>query len=124
MPPGESPSPVNSSFDYDKITGKKGYKISSDSSVGKILKHHLGNNYNNKKRVIVNCNNQKITNCDPVKKPCLFDISKDPCEHNNIADRLPDIVEELTILLGKYNMTAVPPNNTPNKSISSYSTFP
>ena len=32
------------------------------------------------------------TNCKPSKSPCLFNIAKDPCEYNNIADSHSDVV--------------------------------
>lgn len=36
-----------------------------------------------------------VDTCDPAKKPCLFDIFEDPCEHHDIADKHPEIVAEL-----------------------------
>jgi arylsulfatase B len=43
--------------------------------------------------------------------PCLFDIDNDPCEYDNLADKLPQVVLELFDLLNEYNRTAIPPLN-------------
>ena len=53
------------------------------------------------------------TNCDVSKEPCVFDISVDPCEYNNLAPSNPDIVKKLMERLMDYNATAVPPRNKP-----------
>ena len=49
--------------------------------------------------------------CLPLNGPCLFDVEKDPCEYDNLADKLPDVVLELLDLLTEYNRTAIPPLN-------------
>ncbi|XP_070560404.1 arylsulfatase B-like [Ptychodera flava] len=51
------------------------------------------------------------TNCKPAEKPCLYDISKDPCEFTNLADKLPDVLEKLLSILDAYNATSVEPMN-------------
>ncbi|XP_071505899.1 arylsulfatase I-like [Diadema antillarum] len=48
-------------------------------------------------------------NCQPLKKPCLFNIRNDPCEYYNIADWNQDILELLLIRLEEYRQTMVPP---------------
>ncbi|XP_077994398.1 arylsulfatase B-like [Glandiceps talaboti] len=50
-----------------------------------------------------------LQNCQPNIKPCLFDISKDPCEFNNLAESQPDILQRLLSVLDKYDATAVEP---------------
>jgi hypothetical protein len=41
--------------------------------------------------------------------PCLFNISADPCEHNNLAGALPARTEQLRRRLAEYRATAVLP---------------
>jgi arylsulfatase B len=50
--------------------------------------------------------------CLPLDAPCLFDIEQDPCEYNNLAEKMPHITEDLLSLLSWYNSTAVAPLNT------------
>lgn len=50
--------------------------------------------------------------CLPLDAPCLFDIDQDPCEYNNLAEKLPHIAKDLLNLLNWYNATAVAPLNT------------
>ncbi|XP_066257386.1 arylsulfatase J [Euwallacea similis] len=59
------------------------------------------------------CGDVEKIKCNPVKAACLFNVTEDPCEYKNIADRFPDIVKELQSVLQKYNATAVPPRNLP-----------
>ena len=54
------------------------------------------------------------TNCRPEKSPCLFNITADPCEYNNLADRLPGDLQLLRERLAYFRSTAVPPRNKPN----------
>ena len=35
------------------------------------------------------------TNCDVQKSYCLYDIRKDPCEYNNLANEFPKVVKML-----------------------------
>ena len=44
---------------------------------------------------------------------CLFDLEKDPCEYNNIAEDHPQIVQFLMSRLHYYNSTAVEPLDQP-----------
>ncbi|EFX81012.1 hypothetical protein DAPPUDRAFT_303738 [Daphnia pulex] len=50
--------------------------------------------------------------CLPLDALCLFDIEQDPCEYNNLAEKMPHITEDLLSLLSWYNSTAVAPLNT------------
>ena len=66
---------------------------------------------------IVNCGEKPAnasTNCDVAKAPCLYDISKDPCEYNNLASQMPDVVQKLLSKLNEYKKTMVKPINKPN----------
>lgn len=51
--------------------------------------------------------------CDLLKGPCLFDISKDPCETTNIASDHPDIMAKLQAKLDYYARRAPPTRNPP-----------
>ena len=65
----------------------------------------------------VNCGDKPAnasTNCDVGKAPCLYNIRKDPCEYNNLANEMPDVVKSLLDKLNLYNKTMVEPRNKPN----------
>ncbi|CAN7937135.1 unnamed protein product [Ixodes hexagonus] len=51
--------------------------------------------------------------CVPRKSLCLFDLLKDPCEYNNVADQHPEVVEQLLANLAAYNASSTPPSNVP-----------
>ncbi|KDR15167.1 arylsulfatase B-like isoform X2 [Zootermopsis nevadensis] len=53
------------------------------------------------------------TPCNPEKGPCLFDLSVDPCEVNDLSAQHPNVVQKLTELLSKYSATLVPQLNEP-----------
>lgn len=53
------------------------------------------------------------TACDPRIAPCLFDIEADPCERNNLARKIPDMVARLQQQLNLAKRNAVPPRNQP-----------
>ena len=60
----------------------------------------------------IRCNspyNTEVKGCVPWQKACLFDLTDDPCEMNNIADTRPEILEFLQQKMEVYNVTAVPP---------------
>lgn len=46
------------------------------------------------------------TDCAPDSAPCLFDIERDPCEMENIADHEPQVVKVLLKRLAEYAETA------------------
>lgn len=62
----------------------------------------------------INCSGKPsdINPCLPLKAPCLFDIEQDPCEYNNLAEKMPEVTRDLLVLLSWYNSTAVAPLNT------------
>lgn len=51
--------------------------------------------------------------CNPLKKPCVYNIVEDPCELEDISDKYPNYTEALLTILEDYNMTAVAPGNLP-----------
>uniref|UniRef100_A0A8D8TXT8 Arylsulfatase B n=1 Tax=Cacopsylla melanoneura TaxID=428564 RepID=A0A8D8TXT8_9HEMI len=61
----------------------------------------------------VSCGDVPEVLCQPQISPCLFDISIDPCEKNNLADSFPDILNELEKALAEINGTAVKPIDKP-----------
>ncbi|XP_029838419.4 arylsulfatase B-like [Ixodes scapularis] len=52
--------------------------------------------------------------CAPTVAPCLFDLSKDPCEYNNIAEQHNEVLQRLLRKLDGYRETSVPPGNLPS----------
>ncbi|KAM7304208.1 arylsulfatase B [Ixodes scapularis] len=52
--------------------------------------------------------------CSPTVAPCLFDLSKDPCEYNNIAEQHNEVLQRLLGKLEGYRETSVPPGNLPS----------
>lgn len=40
--------------------------------------------------------------CDITDNMCLFNVKLDPCEFNNLAQKEPDILNELILLTNKY----------------------
>ncbi|XP_049292803.1 arylsulfatase B-like isoform X1 [Anopheles funestus] len=63
----------------------------------------------------VNCGNA-ISNkpCNPLIKPCLFDIINDPCEMHDLADEHPKKLREIRQHLEHYRLRAAPPRNRPH----------
>merc|ERR1712168_1580039 len=53
-------------------------------------------------------------NCNVTQKPCLYNITNDPCEFHNLADTKPDVLRSLLDFVETFNKTAVPPRNKPN----------
>jgi hypothetical protein len=53
------------------------------------------------------------TNCRPWLAPCLFNITADPCEFENIADSRPDLVNLLSQRLEGYERSSRKPLNKP-----------
>jgi len=51
--------------------------------------------------------------CDPYgPTPCLFNIAEDPCEYNNLADKMPEKVDELlSLVIEEYRALSVAPLN-------------
>jgi hypothetical protein len=67
-----------------------------------------------RKQATVTCSTSaNNTNCDTVRGSCLFDLSVDPCEMNDLSAEHPNLVQELTELLKNYTATLVPQSNKP-----------
>lgn len=63
----------------------------------------------------VDCGPVRYTPCNlSSNQPCLFNITEDPCEFNNLADSMPDVVKTLQARIEKYRATMVAPRNKPS----------
>ncbi|CAL1279737.1 unnamed protein product [Larinioides sclopetarius] len=51
--------------------------------------------------------------CISIQKPCLFNITNDPCEYYNIADLYPEVVKEMTEEILEYKSEEKWPQNKP-----------
>lgn len=64
----------------------------------------------------VDCNfpeGVEISPCRSWLEDCLFDLTNDPCEQNNIARSYPAMLDLLRSKLVEYNATSVPIQNKP-----------
>ena len=57
--------------------------------------------------------NKGCFNTLPFLQVCLFNVTADPCELNNLAFKYPTVIRMLEQTLATYNSTAVPPGNKP-----------
>ena len=95
----------------DEELHKKSNNIKSSNKEDVTLNGYIAN-----LKVHVHCGKKPFnasTNCDPVAKPCLFNIAKDPCEYYNIADDNQIIVKQMLDRLEAYNRTMIAPGNRP-----------
>ncbi|GBN73448.1 Arylsulfatase J [Araneus ventricosus] len=56
---------------------------------------------------------EAYSSCKPTEKPCLFNITEDPCEYVNLADIYPDMVKMMMDKIIEYNATAMEPQFKP-----------
>ncbi|XP_075559602.1 arylsulfatase B-like [Dermacentor variabilis] len=66
-----------------------------------------------RQRATLTCGDNTTENFSPDDKVFLFDIAKDPCELNNLAEEHPDIVSTLKKRLDYYRSVATPSLNKP-----------
>jgi hypothetical protein len=72
-----------------------------------------------RKQATVTCSRPASgTSCNSTKSPCLFDLSVDPCEMNDLSAEHPNEMQELTELLSNYSTTLVPQVNQPYDPVS------
>ncbi|GFT18451.1 arylsulfatase B [Nephila pilipes] len=50
-------------------------------------------------------------NCQPEIKPCLFNITADPCEYSDLADAYPELVNEMMDIIDMYQDESMPPQS-------------
>ena len=85
-----------------------------DSRVGRLLRAtEKGFNQNPDLPIIVKCGEMKSPCTITADKICLFNIKDDPCEYNNLAKQMPEMVNQLMKMVESINKTAVPPGNVP-----------
>lgn len=51
--------------------------------------------------------------CEPLKAPCLFYLTKDPCEISNLAHFRPVRMQVMKERLQHYEKSSIPPSNLP-----------
>lgn len=61
----------------------------------------------------LSCDILSLNECDPIVAPCLFDLSQDQCERNNIASVSPQKLAELIKRLDELQRCMVPMGNKP-----------
>uniref|UniRef100_A0A182Q886 Sulfatase N-terminal domain-containing protein n=1 Tax=Anopheles farauti TaxID=69004 RepID=A0A182Q886_9DIPT len=61
--------------------------------------------------------------CEPLKRPCLFNIIEDPCERQNLADQYPDVLNDLQADVALYRRNSVRPRNQPPDGLSDPSLY-
>lgn len=54
-----------------------------------------------------------VTSCDALKDDCLFNIVRDPCERNNLAEEFPQILTKLRSIALAFQDSAIKGVNTP-----------
>ncbi|GIX76987.1 arylsulfatase I [Caerostris darwini] len=52
--------------------------------------------------------------CQATKKPCLFNITDDPCEYMDLADQYPDEVNSMLARVAKYEEESIEPQSKPS----------
>lgn len=57
--------------------------------------------------------NNSINDCNPLEKPCLFNITADPCERNNLASMYPKVVLKMLKRTLEFRLKSKPPRNRP-----------
>ena len=130
--PRAKPSAALRMLDMKLMTGVGGYStwdgwyppegISSEEAPSELFRsglrrllRSLGREAPHGQPVVVRCGSKPPNaTCDLAKAPCLFNITADPCEFHNVADRFPVVVRKLLARLAEYNKTAVPTHNVPN----------
>ncbi|KAJ9580505.1 hypothetical protein L9F63_024314, partial [Diploptera punctata] len=91
------------------------------SNVGTTLEELSGNNLLEddvlkiREQVTVICPEQEnVMPCNPVDTPCIFNLTSDPCETNNLAEAYPEVLEEMTQHISLFLRTLVNQTNQYN----------
>lgn len=102
----------------DNFSGRQSspelYRTNSHQSV-----YRMGQQGSRRNRLenplVVNCGPpppEALTNCRPWLKPCLYNITADPCEFYNLADDQEAVVETLRERVKLYEKGSLPPHNS------------
>jgi arylsulfatase B len=79
----------SSEYAHDVLNSKVSMTIQSNLTAEKIMKL--------RKSATVTCGVVAENSCDLIHRPCLFDILKDPCEKNNLAENRPLIYKAMRL---------------------------
>ncbi|XP_053690315.1 arylsulfatase B-like [Sabethes cyaneus] len=66
---------------------------------------------------------EDINFCNPLIRPCLFDIINDPCELNDISHKYPEKLAEMQYKLNIYQRSAAKPRNQPDDPAANPANF-
>ncbi|XP_049518097.1 arylsulfatase B-like isoform X1 [Dermacentor silvarum] len=93
-------------------------KLLTQSTVAKVLRSFYNKNQLNfssdwRKRATLNCGRGTTRNFSGNDTAYLFDIVADPCELNNLASSLPEVVEFLKMRIETYAAFAISPLSPP-----------
>lgn len=115
-------APSVTSYNIDAILNSTTANILSQVNYDRLTPNFITSLRNN---LTVRCNFKKDTNpCNPFKKPCLFNIAKDPCEQINLNykpnSKLKKFVEAkieyFELLLNNFRKSASKPGNVRGSS--------
>ena len=63
------------------------------------------------KPYVVKCGPRPTSGPKCNHSPCVFNITADPCEYNDLSSKLPEVLDKLMWWYKQYNATAVAPKN-------------
>lgn len=102
--------------DYEKLTKEKWDPELRPSDVYEILLKIGRDGIASPHPFVISCGPPPAnasTNCEPWKAPCLFNITADPCEFNNLAQGRQELVKALLEKIERYAEHSIPPINQP-----------
>jgi len=107
----------DTSMELDSINRQQlNYKNAFESSTTYKVLRNMGRTPVEPHPVIVDCGPKPAnasTNCNLKKEKCLYNITSDPCEYNNLAPSRPDLVQMMMERWTFHNSTMVPTLNKP-----------
>lgn len=110
--PHPAPHPVPGDLSYDPADSTPTPSELLQSDLPNILQE-LGRPSREPRPLVVQCGKVTPETCKPGPDPCLFNVTADPCEQQNLAQKLPSSLNELTWRLEQLRKSAVPPRNKP-----------